>query len=238
MSSTAFALLRAGRWFTLAAMTGTGKAGTEPALTIIIADDHPLVREALGQALRQAMAGVEVIGCSDLREAVAALEAREAVDLLILDLDMPGMDGFSGLATVRASHPAVPVAIVSSTREPAVMRRAIEFGAAAFVPKSAALETIASALQSVLDGEVWLPPEMEEGGAPGMPDDFARRVAELTPQQLRVLTLLSKGKLNKQIAHELSVGEATVKAHVTAILKKLGVRSRTQAVIAARHFSI
>lgn len=219
-------------------MTGAGKAGTEPALTIIIADDHPLVREALGQALRQAMNGVAVIGAANLDEARAALDARESVDLLILDLDMPGMDGFAGLASVRASYPAVPVAIVSSTREPAVMRRAIEFGAAAFVPKSAALETIASALQSVLDGEVWLPPEMMGEDAGTVPDDFARRVSELTPQQLRVLTLLSQGKLNKQIAHELSVGEATVKAHVTAILKKLGVRSRTQAVIAARHFSI
>jgi DNA-binding NarL/FixJ family response regulator len=219
-------------------MTGTGKAGAEPALTIIIADDHPLVRDALGQALRQTMAGVAVIGAGDLAEAQAALDAHENVDLLILDLDMPGMDGFAGLAAVRASHPAVPVAMVSSTREPATMRRAIEFGAAAFVPKSAALETIASALQAVLDGEVWLPPEAEGDNGTGMPGDFARRVSELTPQQFRVLTLLAKGKLNKQIAHELSVGEATVKAHVTAILKKLGVRSRTQAAIAARHFAV
>lgn len=231
-------MLPAGGWSNFDSMTGAQKTGApEPALTIIIADDHPLVREALGQALRQAMTGVEVVGAADLDGARAALDARDSVDLLILDLDMPGMDGFAGLAAVRSSHPAVPVAIVSSTREPAVMRRAIEFGAAAFVPKSAAMETIASALQSVLDGEVWLPPEME-GGEGAMPDDFARRVSELTPQQLRVLTLLSKGKLNKQIAHELSVGEATVKAHVTAILKKLGVRSRTQAVIAARHFSV
>ncbi|MFC3674316.1 response regulator [Ferrovibrio xuzhouensis] len=219
-------------------MTGTGKAGTEPALTIIIADDHPLVRDALGQALRQTMNGVAVIGAGDLPEAQAALDAHDAVDLLILDLDMPGMDGFAGLAAVRASHPAVPVAMVSSTREPAVMRRAIEFGAAAFVPKSAPLETIASALQAVLDGEVWLPPEASGEPEAGMPGDFARRVAELTPQQFRVLALLAKGKLNKQIAHELSVGEATVKAHVTAILKKLGVRSRTQAAIAARHFAV
>src|SRR3546814_11298750 len=98
-------------------MTGTGKAGTEPALTIIIADDHPLVRDALGQALRQTMSGVAVIGAGDLPEAQAALDAHDAVDLLILDLDMPGMDGFAGLAAVRASHPAVPVAMVSSTRE-------------------------------------------------------------------------------------------------------------------------
>ncbi|WP_341703471.1 response regulator transcription factor [Ferrovibrio sp.] len=223
-------------------MTGTGKAGAEAALTIIIADDHPLVREALSQALRQALAGVSVIGTGDLAGARAALDGQDNVDLLILDLDMPGMDGFAGLAAVRASHPAVPVAMVSSTRDPAVMRRAIEFGAAAFVPKSAPLETIASALQAVLDGEVWLPPEADgadgAGAADAVPGDFARRVSELTPQQFRVLTLLSKGKLNKQIAHELSVGEATVKAHVTAILKKLGVRSRTQAVIAARHFAI
>ncbi len=208
----------------------------EAALTVIVADDHPLVREALAQALRSALNGAEVAGCANLPEALAELDRREAVDLLILDLDMPGMDGFSGLAAVRASYPAVPVAIVSSTRDPAVMRRAVEFGAAAFVPKSAALETIASALQAVLDGEVWLPAEAEEVEA--ATDDFARRVAELTPQQLRVLNLLGEGKLNKQIAHELTVGEATVKAHVTAILKKLNVRSRTQAVILSRRFSL
>lgn len=217
-------------------MTGTGKPATESGLTIVVADDHPLVREALAQALRQAFAGVTVTGASNLEEACRAVEAHESVDLLILDLDMPGMDGFTGLAAVRAAYPAVPVAIVSSTREPQVMRRAIEFGAAAFVPKSAALETISSALQAVLDGEVWLPPDLET--APDSEaDDFAQRVSELTPQQLRVLALLSQGKLNKQIAHELAVGEATVKAHVTAILKKLGVRSRTQAVITARRFS-
>lgn len=208
----------------------------EAALTVIVADDHPLVREALAQALRSALNGAEVAGCANLPEALVELEKREAVDLLILDLDMPGMDGFSGLAAVRASYPAVPVAIVSSTRDPAVMRRAVDFGAAAFVPKSAALETIASALQAVLDGEVWLPAEAEE--VETATDDFARRVAELTPQQLRVLSLLGEGKLNKQIAHELTVGEATVKAHVTAILKKLNVRSRTQAVILSRRFSL
>lgn len=208
----------------------------EAALTVIVADDHPLVREALAQALRSALNGAEVVGCANLPEALAELQQHEAVDLLVLDLDMPGMDGFSGLAAVRASYPAVPVAIVSSTRDPAVMRRAVDFGAAAFVPKSAALETIASALQAVLDGEVWLPAEAEE--VETATDDFARRVAELTPQQLRVLSLLGEGKLNKQIAHELTVGEATVKAHVTAILKKLNVRSRTQAVILSRRFSL
>jgi DNA-binding NarL/FixJ family response regulator len=208
----------------------------EAPLTIIIADDHPLVREALSGALRQSLAGARVVGAANLHEARVELDRLESVDLLILDLDMPGMDGFAGLAGVRADYPAVPVAIVSSTREPAVMRRAMDFGAAAFVPKSAALETISSALQAVLDGDVWLPAEAEE--AEGSGDDFPRRVAELTPQQLRVLNLLSQGKLNKQIAHELSVGEATVKAHVTAILKKLGVRSRTQAVILARRFSV
>ncbi|WP_428246085.1 response regulator transcription factor [Ferrovibrio sp.] len=208
----------------------------EAPLTIIIADDHPLVREALSGALRQSLTGARVVGAANLHEARAELDRLEAVDLLILDLDMPGMDGFAGLAGVRADYPAIPVAIVSSTREPAVMRRAMDFGAAAFVPKSAALETISSALQAVLDGDVWLPAEAEE--AEGSDDDFPRRVADLTPQQLRVLNLLSQGKLNKQIAHELSVGEATVKAHVTAILKKLGVRSRTQAVILARRFSV
>jgi len=208
----------------------------EASLSIVLADDHPLVREALTQALRQALANAEIVAVGDFDQVRRIAEENDAIDLLVLDLDMPGMNGLAGLAEMRARHPAVPVAIVSSTREPAIMRRAVEFGAAAFVPKSAALETIALALQAVLDGEVWLPPEAEEG----MPDadDMARRVGELTPQQLRVLGLLAQGHLNKQIAFELAVGEATIKAHVTAILKKLGVRSRTQAALLARRLAI
>lgn len=208
----------------------------EASLSIVLADDHPLVREALTQALRQALDNADIVAVGDFDQVRRIAEENDAIDLLVLDLDMPGMNGLAGLAEMRARHPAIPVAIVSSTREPAIMRRAVEFGAAAFVPKSAALETIALALQAVLDGEVWLPPEAEEGMADS--DDMARRVGELTPQQLRVLGLLAQGHLNKQIAFELAVGEATIKAHVTAILKKLGVRSRTQAALLARRLAI
>ena len=156
-------------------------------------------------------------------------------DLVILDLNMPGMDGFTGLAAMRAAYPLVPVAMVSATNDETVMRRAIEFGAAGFIPKSAALETIAEAIGQILEGQVWLPPGTGDGGpATTNRQDIARRLGELTPQQLKVLSMMSQGLLNKQIAYELGVGEATVKAHVTAILKKLGVHSRTQAVIAAR----
>ncbi|HYD98859.1 MAG TPA: response regulator transcription factor [Alphaproteobacteria bacterium] len=206
---------------------------------VIIADDHPLVRGALRQAVAQALADAAVVEASSLDEVVEILTAQgeDAVDLLLLDLHMPGMQGFTGLFTVRAQFPAVPVVVVSASEEPSTMRRAVDYGAAGFVPKSAALPQIAHAIGQVLAGNVWLP----EGAAHAAPDDsadFARRLAALTPQQLRVLAMLTEGKLNKQIAYELSVSEATIKAHVTAILRKLGVNSRTQAVIAAGKLAI
>lgn len=209
--------------------------GTESGWTVVIADDHPLVRDAMRHALMQSLSDVQVIDASSLDEAKAAVDRLGAVDLVILDLNMPGMDGFTGLAAMRAAHPLVPVAMVSATNDETVMRRAIEFGAAGFIPKSAPLETIAEAIGQILDGQVWLPiPRAAPSGTGTSRQDIASRLGELTPQQLKVLSMMSQGLLNKQIAFELGVGEATVKAHVTAILKKLGVHSRTQAVISAR----
>ena len=162
----------------------------------------------------------------------AELEREPEVDALLLDLDMPGMDGLTGLALLRSDHPAVPIIVVSAAREPAVIRRAYEFGASAYIDKSASLDEIARIVRAVLAGEIFAPPE----AAPA--DSFAQRAAQLTPQQWRVLALMVQGDQNKQIAHKLGVGEATVKAHVTVILRKLGVRSRTQAVIEARGLAL
>jgi DNA-binding NarL/FixJ family response regulator len=201
-------------------------------LTFLIADDHPMVRDALASALGQAFAGAAVAMAGSLAQVQAALEREPETDALLLDLDMPGMDGLTGLALLRSDHPTVPIIVVSAAREAAVIRRAYEFGASAYIDKSASLEEIANTVRAVLDGEIFAPAE----DAPV--DSFAQRAAQLTPQQWRVLALMVQGDQNKQIAYKLGVGEATVKAHVTVILRKLGVRSRTQAVIEARGLTI
>lgn len=209
-----------------------GSQGTsvESAATIIVADDHPLVREALRHALAMALDRVRVLEAASLPEALALLDSEASVDLAILDLNMPGMNGFAGLAELRSSEPSLPVAIVSATTDHEVVRRAIELGAAGFIPKTLPLGTIAEAIRTILAGEIWVPGQLQ----PPPNDEMAKRLRELTPQQLRVLAMISQGLPNKQIAFALSVGEPTVKAHVTAILRKLGVTSRTQAVIAAK----
>jgi DNA-binding NarL/FixJ family response regulator len=198
----------------------------------LVADDHPMVRDALASALGQSFAGAQFSMAGTLAQAQAALDRQPDTDAVLLDLDMPGMDGLTGLARLRSEHPTVPIIIVSAAREAGVVQRAYEFGASAYIDKSAPLEEIAAIVRAVLDGEIFAPPE----GA--TVDTFAQRAAQLTPQQWRVLALMVQGDQNKQIAHKLSVGEATVKAHVTVILRKLGVRSRTQAVIEARGLAL
>lgn len=210
----------------------------QPGPTFIVADDHPMVRDALKTALRQSFAGARIDTAASLTEAMTLLEREAEIDALLLDLDMPGMDGLTGIATVRAAHPSVPIVVVSATRDGRVMRRVMDLGASAFIPKSASLDSIASVVKAVLDGEVLMPPEAEAVEDDEDAADFVQRAAQLTPQQWRVLALMAQGRLNKQIAYELSVGEPTVKAHVTTILRKLGVRSRTQAVILARHLAL
>jgi DNA-binding NarL/FixJ family response regulator len=200
--------------------------------TFLIADDHPMVRDALASALGQAFPGTRIATAASLPQVQAALEREPETDALLLDLDMPGMDGLTGLALLRSQHPIVPIIVVSAAREATVVRRAYEFGASAYIDKSAALEEIVRIVSAVLDGEIFAPPEAEPA------DSFAQRAAQLTPQQWRVLALMVHGDQNKQIAHKLGVGEATVKAHVTVILRKLGVRSRTQAVIEARGLAL
>ena len=201
---------------------------------ILIADDHPLVRGALRQAVANAVAGAEIVECGSLEEVTRSLEANPDVDLVLLDLAMPGVRGFSGLMYLRAEHPEVPVIIVSANEDRAVMRRCIDFGASGFVPKTTPIEGMREAVRRVLAGDIWTPPDVDlSGPADKETADLVRRMASLTPQQVRVLMMVSAGLLNKQIAYELKVSEATVKAHVSAILTKLGVESRTQAVITA-----
>lgn len=198
---------------------------------IVIADDHPMVRQALAEAARKGAAGPEIAEAQSLAEALAAI-AAPAADLLMLDLRMPGMEGLAGLARIRTEHPAIPVIVVSALDDAATRRNVAALGAAGFLSKSEPLAVIARAIAAVLDGELWLE-EPESAPAAG-----ASGTARLTPQQLRVLALLAEGRPNKEIAFEMSITEATVKAHVTAILQKLGVRTRVQAVIAARQLGL
>lgn len=207
--------------------------------TIIIADDHPLFRKALCQAVDGTFTTLTIIEAGSLEEVTAALSGGEEIDLILLDLKMPGASGFSGLTFLRNQYPAVPVIVVSGVEEPATIRTAIEFGAAGYIPKTLPVEEMNRAIRIVLDGGSWTPPDVNLSIALDKETgDLVRRLASLTPQQMRVLTMLSEGLLNKQIAYELSVSEATVKAHVSAILMKLGVESRTQAVIAASKIEV
>ena len=202
--------------------------------TLLIADDHPLFREALrGVALR--LLPDAIIREADSAGALHAMvDAEPDADLLLLDLNMPGASGFSALVHLRATHPQLPIVMVSGREEPETMRRALDHGAMGFIPKSSDAATLAAALQRVLDGERWVP-EAALNAAPIAADEraIAARVRELTPQQFRVLQMLGSGLLNKQIGYELGVSEATIKAHMSAILRKLGATNRTQAVLLA-----
>ena len=201
---------------------------------IVIADDHPLFRGALRQAIARILPQAEIVEAGDFAATTAAMNGGDDPDVVLLDLSMPGAQGFSGLLYLRAQHPGVPVVVVSGAGDPGVIRKCMEFGASGFVPKSLSVDAMGEALAAVLAGGTWTPPDVDMSTAPDREAaDLARRLTSLTPQQVRVLMMLSEGLLNKQIAYELNVSEATIKAHVSAILQKLGVESRTQAVIVA-----
>jgi DNA-binding NarL/FixJ family response regulator len=201
---------------------------------IIIVDDHPLFRDAMKASLSSLSAALEISEAGSLDEVTVLLAQKPECDLVLLDLKMPGVQGLAGLAYLRAQHPSVPVAIVSGQEEAATIRRSLALGASGFIPKSTPAETMRSAVKAILTGEIWSPNVALEATPQDREiDDLSKRLATLTPQQLRVLMMLRTGLLNKQIAYELDVSEATVKAHVSAILLKLNVDSRTQAVIAA-----
>ena len=201
---------------------------------LVIADDHPLFRGALREALQGLLDTAEIAEAGTLDEVAELLDRGGEVDLILLDLAMPGVRGFSGLMYLRAQYPSVPVIVVSANDDPAAIRRCMEFGASGFIPKTVGIEAMRTAISRVLKGGVWTPPDVDlTTGSDAEAAELMARMATLTPQQVRVLMMLSEGLLNKQIAFQLGVSEATVKAHVSAILQKLGVESRTQAVIAA-----
>jgi DNA-binding NarL/FixJ family response regulator len=201
---------------------------------LVIADDHPLFRDALRQAVATVVTSAKINEAGSFEELTALLEREPDVDLILLDLSMPGISGFSGLIYLRAQFPAIPVVIVSASDDAVTIRRSMDFGASGFIPKRFGVETLRDAIGKVMNGDVWVPADVDISAAAD-PDmtKLRDRLVTLTPQQVRVLMMLSEGLLNKQIAYELGVSEATIKAHVSAILQKLGVESRTQAVIAA-----
>ncbi len=199
---------------------------------LVIADDHPLFRGAMREAITGLLDKAEIAEAGTFDDTVELLSGD--VDLVLLDLTMPGVRGFSGLMYMRAQYPSVPVVVVSANDDPTAIRRCMEFGASGFIPKTLGIDTMRAAISRVLAGGVWTPPDVDlSSGADAEAAELMARMATLTPQQVRVLMMLSEGLLNKQIAYQLGVSEATVKAHVSAILQKLGVESRTQAVIAA-----
>jgi DNA-binding NarL/FixJ family response regulator len=205
-----------------------------PGYRILVTDDHPLFRDAMKQALAGVAGHHAIDEAGSLDSAIAAIEKNGEPDLILLDLKMPGAQGLSGLIYLRSQYPGVPVVIVSASDEPRMIRRAMGLGASGYIPKSTPVTTICRAITRILHGDVWIPDDLCLPADPDREaDDLARRLAALTPQQVRVLMMLREGLLNKQIAFQLGISEATIKAHVSAILQKLNVDSRTQAVIAA-----
>lgn len=201
---------------------------------IIVADDHPLFREALRQVIDLALGAAAVTEAETFDAAIDAAVAEDP-DLVLLDLNMPGMNGFGGLMTLRDRVPTTPIVVVSADEDPAVIQRALTLGASGFIPKSMPKDGMMRGVRTVMDGEVFVPVDLSRHVPATAQDDpdFAAGYAALTPQQRRVLEMLVAGKSNKVIAHDLDVTESTVKAHVSAILRKLKVTSRTQAVLTA-----
>ncbi|WP_445147548.1 response regulator transcription factor [Dyella sp. Tek66A03] len=207
---------------------------------VLIADDHPLFRDALQRAVLAAVPDARVHSADSVYNLLGLIDQYPDAELLLLDLHMPGARGYSALVHIRGQFPGLPTIVVSGHEDASVARRAVAHGASAYIPKSTPGEDIITAIRKVLDGDVWLPHQLLAGGAELKPDEaaVAARVATLTPQQFRVLTMIAEGLLNKQIAYDLGVSEATVKAHMTAIMRKLGVNNRTQVALAASHLAL
>ena len=208
--------------------------------TVIVADDHPLFRTAIKEALEADQGQTNFLEANSFESLQELVDKNREVDLVLLDLHMPGVSGFAGLVYLCKRYPSVPVVIISANEDPVVIKRALEHGAAGFIPKSSSIDTITDAIAAVLMGEIWSP-DTTASNLPGnnvSEVELAERMAQLTPQQFKVLMMMSQGLLNKQIAYALNVSEATIKAHVSAIMSKLGVNNRTQAVLAANQLSV
>lgn len=207
-----------------------------PGITLIVADDHPLFRAALHEVVARVLPDSLIIEAESIAMLDAAMKAHPDADLVLLDLHMPGARGFSALVDIRARHPSVPVALISATEDGSTVRSALDFGASGFIPKTASTETIGSMLKALLRGELAIPQDsVDLAGADDLQERSPERsISQLTPHQMRVLLLLGEAHSNKVIAQELDVSEATVKAHVTVILRKLGFERRTQAALLAQ----
>jgi DNA-binding NarL/FixJ family response regulator len=204
----------------------------------LIVDDHPLFIEALQRAIKSALPEATTIEASSIQSAKTELQGKTRFDLVLLDLSMPGTRGFDGLLELRGLYPKMPIVVVSALEDPRIIQEVMSYGAAGFIPKSIGRDELAAALKLAMEGSVTLPkgynpPEPAKKSGTGK-TDLAQRLQTLTPKQLSVLKMLRQGLLNKQIAHELKIEETTVKAHVSEILRKLNVASRTQAVIEAQ----
>ncbi|MGH1419792.1 MAG: response regulator [Hyphomicrobiaceae bacterium] len=202
----------------------------------LVVDDHPMFLDAMRLAIKAAFPAARIHEASSIKSAKQTIDHQLHLHLVLLDLSMPGTGGFDGLLELRTRYPKLPILIVSGMDDPQIIHKAMTYGAAGFLPKSVHKDELAQAIERALNGEVCLPtgyksPTQEQSS--GSDEEIADKLRSLTPQQLRVLKMLREGLLNKQIAHELSVGETTVKAHVSEILRKLSVASRTQAVIMA-----
>ncbi|MCJ8323272.1 MAG: response regulator transcription factor [Rhizobiales bacterium] len=204
---------------------------------IVIADDHPLCRGALNQTVRKLYPDANISEAENLEDLVAQIGKNSNIDLILLDLAMPGVRGFSGLLYLRSQHPNIPISICSASEDSTTIRRALDFGASGFIPKSASMDIMTSAIHAIMMGEVWIPEDIDLNIV-DKEELMIKRMSTLTPQQMRVLMMVSEGLLNKQIAFALNVSEATIKAHVSAILQKLNVESRTQAVIVANRLGV
>jgi DNA-binding NarL/FixJ family response regulator len=204
-------------------------------MKVLVVDDHPLVRDALRGHLQTLEVGAEVLEARSGTEALQLVDRHPDLDLLLLDLSLPGMNGFSTLTVVRERHPEIPVAVLSATQDRETVLNALDRGAMGFIPKSSAVPVMLSALRLVLSGGVYLPPELlgpsaaplDSLGPAPTPADLG-----LSERQAQVLALIIQGKPNKIISRELGLAESTVKTHVTAILRALKVANRTQAVLA------
>jgi len=203
--------------------------------TIIIADDHPLFRQALRETVASIFMDATILELESLKETNSILSHEEA-ELLLLDLRMPDSDGLAGLMMIKGMYPALPVIIVSASEEAETVRAAIQAGAAGYIYKSYSLQQIRNAIEQVRDGGVHIPAGIETGVTELEHHELyvISRISSLTPSQLRVFISLSHGLMNKQIAADMAISEATVKAHVTSVYRKLGVRSRTQAVMVSK----
>ncbi len=208
---------------------------------ILIADDHPLYREAIAGVIGRAFGGAAVVEAEDFDSALAAIDHNDELDLVLLDLNMPGMDGLNGLIQMRNTAPDVPVAMISAEQDREVILRAITYGAVGFISKTTGRDKIGEAIEQILDGQVYLPADIirsgKQAGTGAARNDAQsldpKLLASLTRRQLLVLEHMANGESNKQIAYQLNIAETTVKTHVSAILNKLEVHNRMQAVLCA-----